>query len=145
MSSDRKVSRDDYFLIKHVLTKHHKRLLRSNAKAWYKYIDLDACMKYFYECENAYVVDDAYMVIYEIVQPFYMKDGHTMLQEVIVLRLVGGSDFSAVPAFLERKRVEAGALLSAVGTALARNDAALASLYQSFGYKTETHLLIKEP
>lgn len=125
----------------------HLSKMRSwpDAKAWFKLIDLDACLKFIFNAEHAYIVGGAFLVVYEIVSPWYAKDEDTILEEVIVLRLVRGGDFSSVPAFLERKRAEAGAKLVCAGTALARTDAALASVYQKLGFKTETIILVKEP
>lgn len=141
----RKLAQGDYLLLKTVLEKHHKKLVRSKRKLWFKYINVDKCLRFFYQCEHAYIVDDTYLVIYDIINPFYADEGITYIQEVIVLRLVAGADFSAVTTFLERSRVEAGAVAIGAGTALARNDRALASLYQQEGYEVCTLLLMKEP
>jgi hypothetical protein len=120
-----------------------RRLLRSNAKAWYKLIDLEQCVRVFFGHPEAWIVDDAYLVIFDISTPWYAKDV-TTLEEVIVLRLVRGGDFSQVPAFLERKAVETGATLVVTGTALAKTDAALVSMYNKLGYRTETVVLVKD-
>jgi hypothetical protein len=117
----------------------------SNAKAWFQYIDLDTCLSTIFESDNAYIVDDAYMVVYEIVTPWYAKDEIKFLEEVIVLRLVRGGDFSNVSAFMRGRAREAGAKLVCTGTALARYDASLASFYHKLGYRTETAILVTEP
>lgn len=141
----RKLTQGDYVLLKTVLEHHHSKLVRSKRKLWFKYINVDKCLRYFYSCEHAYIVDDAYLVIYDVINPFYADEGITYIQEIIVLRLAPGVSFSSVTTFLERSRVEAGAVAIGAGTALARNDKALASLYQKEGYEVCTLLLMKEP
>lgn len=142
--SDRKITRADYALIKRVAEKHLALLQKSNAKAWYKFIDVKAVMDFLYQHEHCYIVGEAYLVVYDVATPWFAKDGVIFLNEIIVLRLVRGNEFSIVPAFLERKAREAGAVLTGVGTALARFDAALAQIYQQYGYKPETIVLTKE-
>lgn len=120
------------------------RLVRSDKKAWYKLIDLEASFKYLFHHAEAWIVDDAYFVVFDVHNPWYAKEDILILEEVIVLRLVRGSDFSVVPAFLERKGDEAGVKLVCAGTALARNDMALASFYERHGFKLETMVLTKQ-
>lgn len=125
------------------MDKYATRLKKSGAKSWYKYIDVDIVMRRIYDVE-LYIVDEAYLVAYQIDTPWYAKDDVLILEEVIVLRLADG-DFSKVPAFLKRKGKEAGAALVSVGTALARNDVALASMYQRFGFRSGDITLTLEP
>jgi hypothetical protein len=125
----------------------HLRKMRSwpDHKAWFKFIDIDTCLDSIYASDNAYIVDDAFLVVYELVTPWYAKEDVVLLNEVIILRLVPGGDFKNVASFLERKREEAGAKLVCVGTALTRTDAALASVYHKLGFKTETIILVQDP
>jgi hypothetical protein len=118
----------------------HLRKMRSwpDHKAWFKFIDIDTCLDSIYASDNAYIVDDAFLVV-------YAKEDVVLLNEVIILRLVPGGDFKNVASFLERKREEAGAKLVCVGTALTRTDAALASVYHKLGFKTETIILVQDP
>lgn len=99
-------------------------------------------MQFLYSHEHVYIIDDAYLIAYEIGSPFYSSE--LFLNEIIVFRLGASEDFGVVPAFFERKAREAGCKLIVAGTALARTDAALASLYHKHGFATETHSLIKE-
>lgn len=125
---------------------NHLRKMRSwpGHKTWFNFIDIDTCLASIYESDNAYIVDDAFLVVFDVITPWYAKDV-TFLEEVIILRLVPGGDFKNVASFLERKREEAGAKLVCVGTALARTDAALASVYHKLGFRTETVVLVKDP
>jgi hypothetical protein len=143
--SARKITRADYFLIRTAMETRLRRMWKWRpAKAFLKFINVDTVMSGLYADDvNAYIVEETYLVVYDIVSPWYNSE-ITLLEEMLVVRLVPGSDFSCVPAFLERVATEAGATLVCAGTALARIDAALASVYHKHGFQTETHLLIKE-
>lgn len=144
--SERKITRQDFYLLKACMTTHLRKMRGwGNSKSWFKFIDIDTCMESLYDADHAYIVDDAFLVVFDLSTPWYAKD-EVFMQERIVLRLLPGQgDFSAVPAFLERKAVEAGVVLVGVGTALTRTDAALASIYSSYGFRRETIILVKEP
>lgn len=130
---ERRLRDSDYHLVKAVLGRVVDRMKRHNTKPWFKYIVLEDALKFFFEHDNAWIVDDAYLVVYNEFAPFY-NESIKFIEEVIVLRLVRGHDFSSVTSFLERRRVEAGAVEVLVGTALSRTDEALASLYEKQGY-----------
>ncbi|ATI16337.1 hypothetical protein HOS13_gp30 [Caulobacter phage Lullwater] len=144
MSSARKLRDSDYWLIKQVVDDRREYLQRSNRKPWFKYLDTDACMRFIYSCENAYVVNDAYLVCYEVINPAYAQEHILFVEEVMVLRLVPGSSFDAVTDFFEEVRERVGAVGIFAGTALAKSDRALARLYAKDGYVTGNLLLIKE-
>ena len=142
----RKITKEDYFLIKAAMELHLAKMLKwPDHKAWFKFIDTDVCLKRIYESNYAFIVNDAFLVVYDITTPWYANNAVSYLEETIILRLVPGGDFANVVAFLERAREEAGAVLVCTGTALARTDAALASVYHKKGFKTETIILVKEP
>lgn len=144
MSLERRVVRDDYFLIRAAMERQLARMLTwPDCKAWYKYIEVDTTLETIYDADNAWIIDESYLTMFDICTPWYSKS-ILVVEEMIVLRLKPGGDFANVPAFLERKGREAGAKLVCVGTALARTDAALASVYKEYGYRTETHILLKE-
>lgn len=146
MSSERKVRTTDKALIRRELDKHLQKLSsRRNTKAWVKYIDLDRGVSHIiYSAENAWIVGDAYLVVYNIAAPWFIKEGVEFLNEELVLALVPGGNFSDVSDFLQRKAKEAGAKLAQVGTALSTSDKVLASLYQSQGFHQEAVSLVKE-
>lgn len=122
------------------------KLQRSKRKAMYDLLDIDAAMASIYEFDDAYIVADSYLVIYALVQPWFAAEGVSLLTELLVVRVaVSGADFTVVPAFLEGAAREAGCKLAVVGTALAKADNALASLYIRSGFKAETITLTKEP
>ncbi|WCA46284.1 hypothetical protein [Caulobacter phage ERS] len=141
---ERRLQRDDYFLVRHQLVAYLRQQRRSK-KRWTKFIDLDTGLAYiFAETTEAWIVG-AYLVVYDMGTPWYANpDKHKFLSEMLVLRLVPGGDFSVVPAFLERKALEAGAVVAGAGTALAPNDKALARAYSRAGFNTEAFVLIKE-
>jgi hypothetical protein len=146
MLSERRVNPSDFLLIKAIVTETVNRLKRTKRKAMYQYLDVDSIMAYIMRSEHAYILGN-YLVLYEIDTPWYAKDDVEFLNELLVLKLAvsGDTNFGIVPAFFERKAQEAGAKLAAVGTALAKADAALASLYMRHGFQPEAFTLIKEP
>jgi hypothetical protein len=142
----RRITKEDYFLIKAAMELHLAKMLKwPNHKAWLKYIDIETCLKHFYASEYAFIIDDAFLVVYDFITPWYAKAAVVYLEETIILRLVPGGNIENVVAFLERARNEAGARLVCTGTALARTDAALASIYHKLGFNTETVILVREP
>jgi hypothetical protein len=147
LSSERKIASTDYFRIEGILSRMVQKLQRSKRKAMYQFLDVDAAMAALYDMDHVYILEEQYLVAYAIIEPWYAKAGTSVLAEQLVLRLAvsGAADFSVVPAFLERKAREAGCTLAVVGTALAKADAALASLYTRHGFKAETTTLTKEP
>lgn len=143
--SERKLTRSDYFLVQRVLTDMVKRLRRTKAKAMYQYMDADTALKALYDMDHVYIVNEQYLVAYELSTPWYCPPGVIMLEEMLVLGLAVSGDFTVIPAFLSRKAAEAGAVLATAGTALAKSDVALASLYHRAGFSTQALTLVKEP
>lgn len=111
----------------------------------YQYLDPLAATRALYDLDTAFIVEEAYLVAYDVGTPWYAKEGAVMLHERIVVRLAVSGDFSVVPAFLADKAREAGAVLALAGTALAKADNALASLYHRAGFSTQALTLAKEP
>lgn len=144
LPSERKLQRTDYHLVLRVLTNMVKRLQRTERKAMYNYMDAEVATRALYDMEHVYIVGEAYLVAYELGTPWYCPEGVTMLNEKLVARLAVSGDFTDIPAFLERKGREAGAAIVIAGTALAKSDDALASLYHRAGYRTEALTLVKE-
>lgn len=142
--SVRKLTRADFFLVLRVLTDMTDRLKRTDRKAIYRYMDPKVATRALYDMDNVYIVDEAYLVAYELETPWYCPEGTIMLHERLVLRLAVSGDFTVIPAFLERKAAEAGAVLAVAGTALAKSDEALASLYHRAGFSTQALTLVKE-
>lgn len=141
----RKLTTEDYFLVRAVLEQRLAKIRKwPKHKTWFKYIDLDQVLKVFFSAEEAWIIDEAFLVIYEVDTPWY-NDQVKYLVEHTVFRLGPGGSLANVVAFLERRREEAGAVLVCVGTALSRTDAALASEYIKLGFRPETSLLVKEP
>jgi hypothetical protein len=114
----------------------------SGGKAIHTILDLDTAMFGIYSFEHAYIVQDAYLVMFVLGVPWYSTD--LVLSEQLVLALRPSKDFSVVPRFLEQAGREAGARLAEAGTALAKSDRALASLYERSGFTVEAFALTKE-
>lgn len=143
--SERKLARTDYFMVQRLLTDMVKRLRAKGRKAIYEYMDADTALKHLYTMEHVYIVDEAYLIAYDLCTPWYVPEDLIFLEEVLVMRLAVSGDFTVVPSFIERKAREAGAVLAVAGTALATSDDALASLYHRAGFSTQALTLIKEP
>ncbi|ALF01669.1 hypothetical protein CPT_Percy35 [Caulobacter phage Percy] len=143
---ERRLHRDDYFLVRQQVHAYFTRRQKRVEKVWLKYVDLDVVMDFlFRETTNAWIVGGAYLVVYDIGTPWYANpDKHKFLSEIIVLALVPGGNLSAVPEFLERQAAEAGAVVAGAGTALAPNNRALARVYARAGFNIEAFILIKE-
>lgn len=140
---ERKVLPSDYERIKSACEKKLQQLKRQRAKLWINYISVDDTLDFFMKHYGAYIIDESYLAVYSLGSPWYNKS-ITMLEEMIVLKLADGGDFAAVPAFFDRKAVEAGAVMQGVGTALTRYDTALASFYKQAGYSQGAIILEKE-
>lgn len=139
--SERRIEPRDYHLIRTKLVEAKAALQATGSKGWITLVDIDLVMDHLYETAFSWIVD-GYLVAYELGIPWYSD--HLLLNELIVCRLSGRSAFGAVPSFLERKAREAGCSLMTVGTALARHDEALASLYIKEGFNLEAYSLTKD-
>ena len=144
LPSERRLAKTDYFLILRVLTDMVERLQATGRKSMYQYMDADKATKHLYTLDHVFIVDEAYLVAYDFATPWYVRDTDIFLEELLVARLAVSGDFTVVPAFLERKAREAGAVLAVAGTALAKADNALASLYHRAGFSTQALTLVKE-
>lgn len=110
----------------------------------YQYMDPKVALDAIYEFEHAYIVD-GFLVVYDLDTPWWAKAGTVFLEELLVLRVAVSGDFARVPEFLEAQAREHGASLAVVGTALAKSDEALSSLYRRAGFRTQALTLVKEP
>jgi hypothetical protein len=142
--SSRRVVPEDYISIAVVVVQTIELVRATVGKAIAKRLSDHAVMSYIIASENAWIVDDTYLVVYDVVTPWYAPKEIKDLREVLVLRLRPGSDFSRVPEFLAQRTAAEGASLAAVGTALARSDDALAVKYEQSGFRREAILLTRE-
>lgn len=104
-------------------------------------IDYRVALRNVFEAENAYIVS-GYLVVYNITEMWWSDT--PILAEQLVFALEPNGDFGAVIRFFEAKAREAGARYICVGTALAKSDAALASLYVKHGFQQMAINLAKE-
>lgn len=114
-----------------------------STKAIHKRLDEQRVMTHILASENAWLVEDAFLVVFSVVAPWWAPVEDLEIREELVLKISDG-DFSCVPAFLEQRRAAEGAYLTAVGTSLARLDEPLAAKYEQHGFRREATLLIKE-
>lgn len=139
--SHRRVSATDHPLIEQALTGLVDELKRKPRKALYNYLDVPTAMRSMNHLD-AHIVADSYLVVTDVSSPWFSQD--LFLHELLVLRLKPGAPFEVVPRFLGHLAREAGAKLAAAGTALAKSDAALASLYQRSGFEEAARTLVME-
>lgn len=133
----------DYQVIYDAVVSTLGKIRRKSDKAWIKRIDCESVLDTLFDPDcTAYIVDETYLVYYEVGSAWYGPT--TMLEEKLVLSLRPGSSFSVVTDFLEERARLHGAELIVVGTALAPSDAALARCYTRQGFKQEVITLIKE-
>lgn len=115
-----------------------KRLARKHT---HSVIDPDVALRNVFDAEHAYIVD-GYLVVYEISTLWWSDD--PIISEQLVFALEPNGDFSSVIRFFEAKAREVGARWIQAGTALAKSDRALASIYQRYGFEQHAIGLSKE-
>jgi hypothetical protein len=142
---NRRVQPDDYARIAVSVIQCIDTVRLTNDKAIAKRLDEEAVMAHIISSPNAWLVDDAFLVVYSVVTPWYAPRNSFELREELVLRLDhSDKPFSLVPEFLAQRAEAEGVVLTAVGTALARSDDALAAKYEQHGFLREATLLTKE-
>ena len=142
---NRRVRPDDYARIAVSVIECIDSVRQENDKAIAKRLDEEAVMSHIISSPNAWLVDDTFLVVYSIVTPWYAPRNSFELREELVLRIEpSNKPFSVVPEFLAQRAEAEGVVLTAVGTALARSDDALATKYEQHGFLREATLLTKE-
>lgn len=110
-------------------------------KSIHKDINPLVALRNVFEAEHAYIVD-GYLVVYDITSMWWSDT--PILAEQLVFALNSEGSMASVVEFFEAKAREAGAKYLCVGTALAKSDAALASLYERNGFSRIAINLAKE-
>lgn len=123
------------------LRTYHYKISARSKKDWYQHVDVSRVLTSILSGEKPSAIVDGYLVVYDIGSTWYSDK--LMLEEVMVLCVYPGGDFKNVPRYLEAKARECGCAFVAVGTALARTDAALVAMYESAGYQTAAVQLTK--
>lgn len=139
----RKVIDLDYGDIYVAAEDHLAKAQKRTGKVWVQRVRLDKVLDVLLDPDNyVFIVDETFLVFYEVGQPWYADTD--VLEEKLVLNLRQGAKFSAVTDFLEERARLHQAELIGVGTALAASDAALVRCYTREGYRQEAITLIKE-
>lgn len=142
---NRRIRPDDYQRIATAVIECIEDMRESGDKAITRRLDEQSVMSHIISSPNAWLVQNTFLVVYSIVAPWYAPRNSFELREELVLRITPSNDpFSVVPAFLEQRAEAEGVVLTAVGTALARSDDALAAKYEQHGFLREAILLTKE-
>lgn len=143
MVASRKLEAKDAQWVVNAARQSLDKVMARSDKLWVKYIDFNKVIEYIADAEDAYIVEDKFLVIYELLTPWYADS--LWLAERLVLALDTGGNFTDVTDFLEERARAEGAVLIGVGTALAISDRALARCYTKRGYSGELLSLFKEP
>jgi len=130
-----------YALVKDKFIEKADQLRRLARKQMHGDIDPMVALRNVFEADNAYIVD-GYLVVYDISTMWWSDT--PILAEQLVFALERGSRFASVIEFFEAKAREAGAKFICAGTALAKSDNALASLYEREGFSRIAINLSKE-
>lgn len=142
LQSARKVHPNDYSLIQARIAALIKTSQQRGRKAIHGDLDERRALRWIFDNDNAYIVDESYLVLYEVFVPPYSLN--PVLSEQFVLSLDGPSSLESVVEFLEHAARATKARMIYVGTALALSDRALAAQYEKHGFRREGTLLTKE-
>lgn len=139
----RKINDLDYAAIVIAAEDYLAKSLKRSGKVWVGKVQVPRVLEALLDPDNfVFIVDEAFLVYYEVGQPWYSDTD--VLEEKLVLNLRTGTPFSSVTDFLEERARLHQAELIGVGTALAASDAALVRCYARQGYRQEAITLIKE-
>lgn len=142
---NRRIGPEDYQKIAVAVIQCIDTMRKEGGKAITRRLDEQSVMTHIISSQNAWLLEDTFLVVYSIVTPWYAPCNSFELREELVLRITHNSrDFSVVPEFLAQRAEAEGVVLTAVGTALARSDDALATKYEQHGFLREATLLTKE-
>lgn len=132
----------DEQIIEAAVRTYHSRIGSRINKMWFKHVDVNRVLTRILSGDLlAAIVDDSYLVVFTIGAPWYTDE--LVLEELGILTLGRGGDFAVVTRFLEDAAKANGCVMVAVGTALSRENEALARKYKRQGYLTEAYQLIK--
>jgi len=130
-----------YALVKDRFITKADQLRLQARKHMHQDIDPMVALRNVFEADHAYIVD-GYLVVYDISTMWWSDT--PILAEQLVFALEPTSRFASVIEFFEAKAREAGAKFICAGTALAKSDKALASLYEREGFSQVAINLSKE-
>lgn len=95
-----------------------------------------------FEHDNSYIVDETFLVCYQIGTPWFSNE--QMLGEMTVLRLAPGGSFSAVTDFLKAEAKRHSCKWVLTGTLLSNCDEVLSRLYTMKGFSPTLRQLAME-
>lgn len=136
-----KLEAHHFVLVRDRFVTRAEELQKAARKFIHKDIDPLVALRNVFDADNAYIVN-GYLVLYDLTEMWWSDT--PILAEQLVFALEPTSGFDAVTEFLEAKAREAGAKYLCVGTALAKSDQALASLYEKRGFSRMAINLAKE-
>jgi len=124
------------------LRKYHAKIAHRTNKVWFEYVDLDHVLSTILSGALPCALVDGYLVVYDHGSPWY-NPNITVLEEVMVMTIQPGGEFSNVVRFLESKGRLYNASFVFVGTALAHVDRLLVKKYEALGFQQSAVQLAK--
>lgn len=140
--ASRLVDPSDYDRIYKVLTEAHEDLLSHGGKPITKAMSAEKVADFIVGSDNSYILDEQYLVCYQVGTPWFSED--KVLGELLVIRLGNGGSFSKVTDFFKEEAKRHGCQWVMVGTLLSPNDAALSRSYGARGFTQSLVQLVME-
>ena len=118
---------------------------KASRKRWIATVDLPTAIEHIMSGNvQAYILEDTYLIVADIVTPWYSAPGTKVLAELLVLRVYQGpGKFSDIPRALTAIAAVEGAGSIVVGTALTVGNRGLQRMYAREGFKVEAVELFK--
>lgn len=129
--------------IQQALSSYALKITERGDKPWFKHVDVAQVMDHIMAETFQLKAIDGYLILYEIAEPWYNQHVR-ILNEVMVLQVYPGGQFSSVVGAMVALAREADCVMIHVGTALAGNDEALARKYKRHGFRPASHGLTLE-
>jgi hypothetical protein len=111
--------------------------LANSTKAAHKVLSPEQAINFVFDGPGikTFVVDETYLVAYTMVEPWSFGPGAAVVQELLIARLYdGGGTFDGVVDFLNAEAKLFQCVGVIVGTALTRDDRALAKALVAHGF-----------
>lgn len=142
--ASRLVNDKDYSTILAALQDGVAELISSGTKPIAKAMDPAKAAAYLVQYnEHSYIVDETYLVCYQLGVPWFSED--LCLGEMTVARLTTqGGKFSAVTDFLKAEAERHGCKWVIAGTLLSSQDGLLSKLYERRGFSPSLRQLTLE-
>jgi hypothetical protein len=122
-----------------------KAVAKAESKDWISSVDLPTAYQEITSGKYiGLIVEETYLVMADIVTPWYAAPDNKTLAELLVLRVYDGpGKFDSIPRVLQLLAETVGAGAIVVGTALTRTNRALQRMYARHGFQVSSVELFK--